>query len=108
MSAPAPDLDYSRKGCINFLFAARLDRNDFLSHSACCCLYFAGLGLTLRKVRVLQNGDDLGFGNQLTQECEPFAGNRNGIKADAGDIAARSIDTRTQPRMPPDRPRSRK
>ena len=91
-------LRHGRKGCIDFLWAARLKRNDFLSHSACCRLYFAGLGLILRKVRVLQNSDDLGLGNQLTQECEPFACNRNIKKANPGDIAARSADTGHEPR----------
>ena len=47
----------------------------------------------LRKVRVLQNSDDLGFWNQLSQQREPFSNNRNIKKADPGDIAARATDT---------------
>ena len=54
-----------RKGCVDFLFAGRLERNDFLSHRADCCLYFAGLSLKYARVWILQNRDDLGVRNQL-------------------------------------------
>src|SRR5262245_30234647 len=83
-------LGHGRKGCIDFLLAARLDNNDFLPDGASGRLYFAGLTLECLRVWVLQSGDDFGLGYQLMQQREPFAGNRNVIKAHASHVAARS------------------
>src|SRR6516165_8860197 len=46
---------------------------------------------------VLQDGDELSFGYQLTQQFKPFASNWNVIEAHAGHIAAGSIDARHKP-----------
>src|SRR6516162_5448105 len=54
-----------RKGRVDLLFAPRFEHNEFPSDGACCCLYFTGLLVKHRKVRVLQNSDKFGLGNQL-------------------------------------------
>ena len=82
------------KGCVDFLLAAGFNRHDFLSHGASGVLNFAGLYLECRRGWVLQNSDGFGLGNQLTQECKPFAYDRDVIETHAGHIAVRSIKTR--------------
>src|SRR6516165_6106322 len=46
---------------------------------------------------VLQDGDKLSLGYQLTQQFKPFASNWNVIEAHAGHIAAGPIDARHKP-----------
>ena len=81
-----------RIGGFDFLCTARFNCNNFLPESAGTRFDFASLDFKQREICILQHCNDLSLRDQFSKQSKAFARDRNVIEADAGEIAAGSID----------------
>ena len=98
-------LDEGGEGGVDLAFGAGLQDRELHPLRARRFLHVSDDALGIRIVRVHQQGDHPGLGNQLGQQLEPLGHQLDGDDAEAREVAARPGETGDQARPRPGRRR---
>ena len=98
-------LDEGCESGVDLAFGAGLQDRELHPLRARRFLHVSDDALGIRIVRVHEQGDHLGLGNQLGQQLEPLRHQLDGEDAEAREVAARPGETGDQTRPRPGRRR---